>query len=232
MKYVIQCREDPCTGLLGLCLKEMPRLDNDEPETGGGLLIAHDLLEHVNGVSAIGSIGDEIQALGAAWYVRFQHGVNNPADPGAGSYYTSEQNVAHDISRLALKVGDGAAVGIPTPKTRKHIFDEEFESIVHHAKKSVRDEASYRWDAEYDREHAFSDINAKYWPCVIPHLRAGYNAANRRYRGKEVLRLFSEVQRVVDRGCRPEYEGQQWALHMNIAGRTARVEELYTGEEY
>ncbi|MGE3645673.1 MAG: hypothetical protein AB7F96_17655 [Beijerinckiaceae bacterium] len=35
-----------------------------------GSTIAHDLVEHVNGHKAIGPIADELQALGAVWFVR------------------------------------------------------------------------------------------------------------------------------------------------------------------
>ena len=226
MRHLIECREDNCTGELGLALKAMPRLDNGEPETGGGLVIAHDLLEHVGGVRAIGGIGDEIQALGAAWYVRFKHGVNNPADPYAGAARSSEEHVASDISRFALMVAQGEHVGIPTPRTRSHAYDSEFESILQHARREAREEARALFD-EADKDGILRELDESYWPCVIPHLRAGYNKAHKRYRGREVLFLFFEIQRLVDRLCKPEYEGQQWALSLNIDRQRVSVSELY-----
>ncbi len=39
-----------------------------------GELTAHDLLEHQNGLAAMGTVWDELEAIGGIWQVRGRHG--------------------------------------------------------------------------------------------------------------------------------------------------------------
>ncbi len=65
--------EDEPTGNLGLIVKgsEGPEIYSDNK----GSLIAHDIVEHQNGMAAIGGIDDELEAIGALWQVRGRHGT-------------------------------------------------------------------------------------------------------------------------------------------------------------
>lgn len=65
-----------------------------DPAGDGGLL-AHDLLEHCNGIEAIGSVHDELMALGGYWYVRGQH------DQVSEQYFTSDPKdpLAREVAR-------------------------------------------------------------------------------------------------------------------------------------
>ena len=68
MRYVrLQVAEDQLSGELGLKIKGMRATEG--MAMGSGLLVAHDLLEHQNGLRAIGSVGDELEALGGIWHV-------------------------------------------------------------------------------------------------------------------------------------------------------------------
>ena len=76
---LVTCR-DPSDGSTGF----VP--DGMIVESGGlvpaqtGEALAHDLLEHVNGVGAIGGVPDELEAVGAIWQIRGRHGdqANGP----------------------------------------------------------------------------------------------------------------------------------------------------------
>lgn len=62
-----------------------------------GALLAHDLLEHVNGIEAIGTVHDELTALGAYWYVRGQHGQVNGEDRTIDPIEPLSREVARQI---------------------------------------------------------------------------------------------------------------------------------------
>ena len=77
------------TGILPSCCVGDSVYPNMEPVT-----FAHDLVEHINGVDAIGSIEDELEALGVVLWIR---GLAGDLDQGIHTRYT---NVAHDIATL------------------------------------------------------------------------------------------------------------------------------------
>lgn len=68
-REVIVIREDKSTGEIGFCFEKVAL--GDSPTVFlEGRMAAHDLIEHMNGLSAIGSFEDEMEALGACYYVR------------------------------------------------------------------------------------------------------------------------------------------------------------------
>lgn len=77
MKVVnFEVKEDWNTGIVGLVPAGVCMMENYTPCTSGSLL-AHDLLEHQNGFKAIGTVLDELEALGGIAYVRGPGGVLN-----------------------------------------------------------------------------------------------------------------------------------------------------------
>jgi len=66
---ILNARNCPTTGELGLIPRGITMGEGYVAATEGEL-IAHDILEHQNGLSAIGSVDDELEALGGLYFVR------------------------------------------------------------------------------------------------------------------------------------------------------------------
>jgi hypothetical protein len=93
-------------------------------ESSSGYLLAHDLVEHQNGPEAIGSVADELEALGGLWYTR-----------GSWGYpYLSEQHRSEDLLRYELLnlFSDWLYKdwGSPIPKLGRQYLREEMEPIA------------------------------------------------------------------------------------------------------
>lgn len=57
----------------GLLQEGLKKIEIIDPIVDGNS-IAHDNLDHLNGVSFIGRVDDEMEALGASWFIRGQYG--------------------------------------------------------------------------------------------------------------------------------------------------------------
>lgn len=57
-------------------------------------VFAHDMIEHINGVDAIGTVEDELEALGVVLWIR---GLAGELDKGIHNRY---ENIAHDLDSL------------------------------------------------------------------------------------------------------------------------------------
>lgn len=79
----------------GLKIVGVPDVDGMAVERTDGVLIAHDLLEHQNGLSEIGTVWDELEALGGIWQVRGRTG-----DMFVRNIHTPQVNIASDITRM------------------------------------------------------------------------------------------------------------------------------------
>lgn len=119
--------EDRSSGLVGLILDDMRRFDFTTA-ANEGRLIAHDLLEHQQGARAIGSLDDELIALGGVWYIRGQ--FSDLSRDGFGSRYSAEESVGFDIANMAELYRDGVRFRSPVPCTRACIHDDAFREIV------------------------------------------------------------------------------------------------------
>lgn len=220
MKHVIlTARVDDETGELGLvadglAVEGMPSVATE------GLQIAHDLIEHQNGIAAIGGIDDELEALGALWYVRGQFG--SLRRDGRGSAYTVHQNIAADVANMFTDSLNGSYVA-PALRTRIHGDDDDFRKILKEAREIIESEAKY--DDRVTRRNTDEFLRA-----ACSRLRIGYRKAARRF-GSAIAAhdLFWRIADAVQpyaRNC--EIEGQQFLLSYN--GERAYCEEFY-GEE-
>jgi len=89
-----------------------------------GILVAHDIIEHVNGLEAIGSIGDELMALGAIWEVRGRWG-----DIVRGNYASAlapEQHIAGELPQLYYHFKRGVPLRWPIPE-EDPAFEEHYD---------------------------------------------------------------------------------------------------------
>ena len=204
-RAILEVIRDGDTGELGLLVVGTPRIAYPMAATEG-LLVAHDLLEHQQGVSKIGSLDDELIALGGVWYIRGQHG--DIRRDGRGSMYSPEQNIAADVVNMArIYVEGGIDFRSAVPRTRTHGHDDSFRLIIEEAKKEFRTEMEDSGD--YDKTRA-----AEYFGAVLHYLRRGYRMAARRFGNSLTANsLFWDIARAVDpvaKHC--GYEGQRFAL--------------------
>jgi len=207
MKTVtLQAFTDESTGVLGLGVKGMSRDETTNASTDG-LGIAHDLIEHVNGVREIGGITDELEALGAIWFVRGQY--NDIRRDRVGSMYTVHQNLASDIVRMFRDFFYGAYVDLKPVRTYSCVADDDFRQILEHAMEDAR--------KEIDDDEDSAEVKEKeraYMAACLPRLRIGYRKAKRKYkRGTAANNLFWEIAEAVDPVARRiEFEGQEFKL--------------------
>lgn len=213
MKTVIlQSFEDENTGEIGFGVKGMSR-DETTNAAIDGLTIAHDLIEHINGAKYIGTIDDELEALGAIWYVRGQHGELRR--DGVGGMYSIEQNIASDVTRMFRDYVDGDQhVDFKPLKTRAVYADESLQEILRCADGSFLGELD-----EEEREET-----RKKWPLYRAHalhrLRMGYSKARRKYErhGRyHAYSLFWAIASAVGPFVkRAEFEGQELTLSYGL----------------
>lgn len=210
MKYELQARRDDSTGELGLALAavdipDQPMVDVD------GINIAHDIVEHVNGFARIGTIADELEALGAIWYVRGQWGrLCGEREPELG--------IARDVTRMWEDYAAG--VCFPTEhalakKTRRHCYAED-------ALRTIIAEAGLPREAK------------RYADAVLILMRTGYAKARRKYepRGRFFANsLFWSIQEAVAPHASSKYfklEGTRYLLQTKGTEATCHmIEEDY-----
>lgn len=204
MRHVtIIVRKDWNTGELGFLVKGM-QVFNGAFSSVQGDLIAHDLLEHQNGISRIGSIDDELEALGGLWYVRGQFGVIRP-----GSYHSAEHNISADLINLGQYYCGGVEMRTPVPVTRRTDETDVFEYISDEGARMLRDEMECT-----EEEYPQHGKQAEFMSQVIPYMRRGYSKAKRRFGdGYKANSQFWAIARAVDRCVDEIYtEGQEFIL--------------------
>lgn len=223
MKTVtLVCREDCSTGELGFVIQGTKEIDHPMVALEGHL-IAHDLLEHVNGVDAIGSVDDELEALGGVWYCRGQFGILRRDN--VGSAHAPETHLAYDIANLAEIYNRGVNFRTPIPDSAPCIFDDTFNFAIDEAKELVK--------GEIDEDEVDEERLDEYFDACIHYLRAGYWKIVNQWPDASLLNtLFWNV---VD-ACRnyvryPEYEGQQLILRYYPDTGRAVCEEVWEDED-
>lgn len=206
------------SGELGLVGKGM-KLTHGTSADNDGTLLAHDILEHQNGLKSIGSVGDEIEALGGVWFVRGQHGQLR-----RGSHHTPHDGVASDLSNLCEIYMRGVPMRVDVINTREHDCDVDFEDVIAISKNSNK------WWIK-DCENFDQKRYKEFYRSAIHILRTGYNKANRRFKSPEYAhRLFWDMSEAIGRACEfLEFEGQEFVLRYGNGEVTCREfqEEVY-----
>lgn len=217
---VLESFRDESTGTLGLSISGMPR-DWNTNAAYDGLLIAHDLIEHVNGPERIGSIDDELEALGAIWYVRGQHSdLRRPYT----SHYSAEENISSDIVRMYRDhIAGGASVEYIGLRTKPCAADEALSAIIEYA---ARDYAGEFSEDELDSAHegweAFAGL-------CLHRMRTGYRKAHKKWERKGRYAANSQFWAIAD-AVDPytksvEFEGMRYKL--SFGNGEAFCDELY-----
>lgn len=222
MRYItLEVRTDRETGKLGLMIKGTPMIDYPMVAVEG-FLVAHDLIEHQQGVSKIGSIGDELLALGGVWYTRGQHADINRKRP---SFHSPEEDLASEVLNMAGLALNGTPLRVKVPHyTHEHDQDDSFETIIEIAQSQFYSEfgktsASVEW----------------YWEAALHLMRQGYNMAKKRFERKgnrwTANTMFWNIAEAVDSIINNvEYEGQQFRLAYDSTD--AHCSEIYPDDDY
>lgn len=212
--YLVAGR-DEMTGELGLFIEGMRRSHIELNAATDGALIAHDIIEHVNGLDAIGSINDELEALGAIWYVRGQHG-DISRDPRR-NIYSPEVNIASDVTRMFVDYMNGVSM----PAVKGHSYpvtdDEALQAILTICDRDAPREASGMSDGNFG---VISDSRIRkewkwYRKQALMLMRAGYRKARRKWepRGRFAANSqFWNIAEAVQPFVKPEYEGARYVL--------------------
>lgn len=221
--YILEAKEDRELGELGYLFKDTPII-SAPMVSNDGLLLAHDLIEHVNGLHKIGSIDDEIEALGSSYYIRGQTGQLRRDD--FGSRYSPEENYASDILNLFMYYNDGVDFKTPIPKTRACIFDEAFKEILNIGKHQIKQELE---NEDIDRGRLETFLHAS-----LHYLRKGYRKAKKRFpNAYKINNLFFALADELTKWVKsPKYEGHQIELKIDFNSCRFRIDEFYPEDFY
>lgn len=227
IKLILVAQTDADTGLLGLVIEGMRGAMGEVNSATEGLLIAHDVIEHVNGIDRIGSIDDELEALGAIWYVRGRHGELNRN--GSGSVYSLEENVASDVTRMYRDhiCGDAYINYNVGRMPRKVEDDNALHDILSAAHRTYLGEFD---DSDGSRYLAKASWD-KYSMLALARMRVGYRKARQRWErhGRHAANnAFWAIAEAVEYAAKhPEFEGMRYVLRYNSATGDASCTEQY-----
>ena len=206
MRYLkLEARVCPLSGMLGLQAESLHVTGSNTPVFEGSLL-AHDLLEHQNGIRAIGSVGDEVEAMGGCWFIRGKYGQMRK--DMLGSAYSPEEQIAFTIADMCMYHHRGVPMRASTTRTYRHTEDYAFDEILEKTEHYFKDEL----------EHCDDTLNThllnEFLIASRHLLRAGYNKAQRRFGTTGSANdQFWAIADAVDSCCEViDFEGQQFML--------------------
>ena len=219
--FILTAKIDNETGELGYLIKGTPVIQYPMV-ANESLLIAHDLLEHVNGLGKIGSLDDELEALAGVWFIRGQHGCLRRG--GGGSMCTPQDNISSDVLNMARIYNDGVNFRTRVPQTRACSEDDTFNEIIQKAKDDIRGGI----DSD-DINQSRLDV---YFNACLHYMRAGWSKVQRRFKRYSSNRfyatnLFWEIEQALRDYMHPDYEGQQLKLSINYAECECFVNEYF-----
>ncbi len=165
-----------------------------------GRTLGHDLVEHVNGPQHIGGIQDELEALGAFWYVRLEHGHE-------ASRYSNDKVLSFDLETV-FRDWFNAGARENLHRFQHTIFDHEQAEAWEYSLDFLRRAIPQEFDS--DEQPTPQQIN---YFCVsaLECLAIGYNKAQHLYGSQwQAWRLFEAVSECMPKG--EFYQGQTFRL--------------------
>lgn len=193
--------KDLGTGEIGLLIKGIRQISYPMVATDG-LLVAHDLLEHQQGLKKIGGVGDELIALGGVLYVRGWTGQLRDRD-----MHPVEQHIAADVTELGRIHIQGRVPLREHVKSNRNnsVINNEVEEVLRISKKSLYSELS---------EENYKHIQG-YLSNAGKLIKLGYSKASKRFRFKEeAYHMFNSIKDAVDKHIKYAgiYEGAEYKL--------------------
>lgn len=202
-----------------------------------GIMVAHDLLEHVNGAREIGSVWDELEALGALCFVRGQFGdMLNGAN-----HHPLWYNLSGDITRMFAEwrmAGCYEGPAIPRSYVLREWdwLEDQWAQAIARAVKDIPSEDSESFSEECrvygeSPENARADLK-RYAVFALERMRVGFRKARRRYRiigAQGAFDQFRAIRDAVKEAISENelYEGAEFILSYGNARAFVRP----TGEE-
>lgn len=235
-RKILTVKRDAQSQELGLVFDEMKINPDLFMASSDPLLIAHDLLEHPNGIKAIGTIHDEFEALGGVIFVRGY--TQQLRKDRIGSAYTFEESIANDLVRMARELSyveckkyAGHTKAINAARDCAYGFSVEncMEEILIIAKEKIPREFN---DKKEMREILGQWTIDSYLKNAKHFVRAGYRKTWRRFNGdaRYANDLFWHIVEKADIYCKNlSYEGEQFLL--TIEGERVYFDEYYS-EDY
>lgn len=191
------------TGETGLLIEGLKQFCGGFNVAHEGLIVAHDIMEHQQGLDSIGSIGDEMLALGGVQFVRGWTG--RLRKDNVGSMYTPAESLASDLVNMGQLYLEG---GIPMRevhvKVEPHDMDCEFKESCNIALRDLRSELE-----DYDKKEV-----KKYLKRCKHLMRRGYDMAATRFNNDHV-----------------EAENQFWSIAECVDDILSRSD-IYVGAEF
>jgi len=199
----------------------------DDPEGGGimnGVLVAHDLVEHVNGWRNIGTVEDEMEACGGIWFCRGQYG--DISRDGSGSMHTPEHHVSVEIANNLRYITNRR---LDVIYTEAGDAEDALQEIWQDGWKGVRSEIL----DESDWLDAEQKANVRFnYQQVIHWMRSGYRKAAKRYgSGMSANRLFWNIHDTIE-GYKWAEEWNEYELQYCIKSGAVSLREKEYNEEY
>jgi hypothetical protein len=137
-QFTLVQREDDATDEKGWVVEELCDIFDLPSVANDGYLIAHDIIEHVNGIDEIGGIGEELQAMGGVWNTRGQH-----CDIRRGPYanrISPQENLSNDFLDMARRFISGEEMGCETPELVESGYEDDFNEIWQYARENLHHE--------------------------------------------------------------------------------------------
>ena len=190
---------DSESGELGWRDSRIPRNSNTFGSIAFQQGLAHDCLEHL----AFEHVGDEIEAHGAMYRLRYEGGWQD-----SYGYSLEIDDFGAEWINLGLALfGDSQL--FPPSKTRKleDAVEEDISQIMESGAKQLRDDIDDCGLEVFMIEERFRD-----------YFRIGYRKAAKRYKGN-VCFLFQEIADIF-KTHKPEYEGQELKLNISLKDLT------------
>jgi hypothetical protein len=145
-EFTLVVREDEMTGETGWVVEDLIEMDEQPSVAYDSYLIAHDIVEHVNGIEEIGGIGEELQAMGGIWNTRGKLSDIRRPHP----IVSAHESLAHDFCELARRWFYGEETLGNPPELVETGYEEDFEWIWNHTMEMLPEEA----DEYYSEEKA------------------------------------------------------------------------------
>ena len=171
--------------------------------TGG--MIAHDIVEHQNGAGAIGTVFDELQALGGIWLCHGEWGDFTNSRHG----HTAHSNLSSAVARM---FEDWACESNPRiPRTYSdYRTDEDFAEIINLARAGIIAE-NYNRNGDTPEE---AESMESYLSDAMSLMRIGYRKALRRHGSTDVA---NSLYHAIEDALKPiasclDYVGQEFVL--------------------
>ena len=187
-------------------------------------LLTHDIIEHVNGFEALGTVTDEFQALGAVFLTRVET-----------DYRVTHEGLKNDLISIAVD-SLNAEFGPMIPDQGETDEDEEFQSIIQNFLEDIEHELD---------EDQYNDFDlVTFCDQALQGMRLGYEKQLERFGCMlEALNFFQTIEEALQKhfGLKnhydqitPEFEGQQYKLVISDnreLGTRVWVEEHWEFEE-